>query len=163
VLRSRLEGVCIEPTLVFGPRDRGLNRILTFARRSGIVPLVGAGDEQHQPVFVDDVAALVRRTLPSTAPEGAFAIGGPERLSMRDLVHRALTAADVRARIVSVPERLARTGAALLERLPGEVLTVSTIDFIREDFVADVGPTLRAFPLSLTSLEQGFRTYLPSS
>jgi uncharacterized protein YbjT (DUF2867 family) len=163
VLTSRLEGVCIEPTLVFGPRDRGLNRILAFARRSGVVPLVGAGDEQHQPVFVDDVAALVRRTLPSVAAEGAFAIGGPERLSMRALVRRALTAADIGAHVVPIPERLARAGAAVLERLPGEVLTVSTIDFIREDFVADVGPTLRAFPLTLTPLEHGFQTYLSSS
>lgn len=162
VLGSAMEGVCVEPTLVFGSRDRGLNRILAFARRTHVVPLVGGGSELHQPVFQADVAELVLRALPSGAPQGAFAIGGPERLTMRELIRRALALADVRAHVVPVPVRLARSGAALLARLPGELLSPAAIDFILEDFVADLAPLREAFSLPLTPLDAGLRTYLPS-
>jgi nucleoside-diphosphate-sugar epimerase len=156
-----LERVCIEPTLVFGARDRGLNRMLAFARRARFVPLVGSGEEMHQPVFVEDVAELVRQALAPDAPQGCFAIGGPERLSMNDLLRRSLTAAGLRSRICHVPVPLARLGAEILQRLPGELLSPAAIDFVQEDFVADLSPVLSAFELSLTSLEDGMSTYLP--
>jgi uncharacterized protein YbjT (DUF2867 family) len=156
-----MEGVCIEPTLVFGSRDRGLNRMLAFARRTHFVPLVGSGEETHQPVFVEDVAELARQAVVLGAPQGCFAIGGPERLSMNDLLRRSLIVAKLRCAVCHVPGSLAGLGARLLQRLPGEILSPVAIDFVQEDFVADLEPVLSAFSLPMTALEDGMRTYLP--
>jgi nucleoside-diphosphate-sugar epimerase len=156
-----MEGVCVEPTLVYGARDRGLNRMLAFARRAHFVPLVGSGEELHQPVFVEDVAELVCQALEPGSPQGCFAIGGPERLSMNNLLRRSLTAAGLRSSICHVPIPLARFGAEILHRLPGELLSPAAIDFVREDFVADLAPLRSEFSLNLTALENGLSTYLP--
>lgn len=162
VLGSSMEGVCVEPTLVFGARDRGLNRMLGLARRTGLVPLVGRGDELHQPVFVEDVAQLVSQAVQVSSPRGVFAIGGPERLTMVELVRRALATAGSRAGIIHVPPPLARFGALLLEKLPGERLTRDGLDFVLEDFIADLDPVLSNFDLQLTPLDDGLRSYLAS-
>jgi nucleoside-diphosphate-sugar epimerase len=163
VLESEMEAVCIEPTLVFGPRDRGLNRILGFARRMRFVPLVGSGDEIHQPIFIDDLAEVVARALSPGAPEGAFAVGGRDRLPMRELVRRTLAAAGLPVRLLHVPVPVARFGAHCLRRLPGEVLSPAAIDFMLEDFVAEPEPVATAFGVSPTPLELGLRSYLRAS
>lgn len=163
VLGSALDGVCIEPTLVFGPDDRGLNRILSFARRTRVVPMLGRGNELHQPIFVDDLARLAVQTVDDSAPTGAYAVGGPERLTMRQLIRRALTAAGLRATFIQVPPRLARFGAGILEKLPHEVLSRDGIAFAMEDFIADLAPVMSSFQLDLTPIDDGLRTYLRST
>lgn len=155
-----MEGVCIEPTVVFGPRDRGLNRMLTFARRARFVPVVGSGEELHQPVFIEDVAEVVRQAIGPAAPQGSFAIAGPERMSMNELLRRSLAAAGLRCPVCHVPVPLAVLGSNVLQWLPGELLSPSGIDFVREDFVADLAPLCAAFSFSPRALEDGFRTYL---
>lgn len=160
VLDAALEPVCIEPTMVFGPRSRGLNTILGIARWSPLMPVIGDGGELHQPVYVEDVAELVRQAVEPGAPEGVFEIGGPERFSLEELLRRLFAAAGLERRIVHVPIRLARTSAALLERLPGQLLTRSAIDFFTEDFVADLGPLAASFAVCLTPFEEGLARYL---
>ncbi len=162
VLGARdLEGVCIEPTLVFGPRDRALNRAFAFARAARFIPVVGRGEQLHQPVFVSDVGELVRQVLEPGSPTGCFAIGGPERMSMNELLGRALAAAGLSCPLVHFPLPFVRFGAEVLARLPGELLSPLAIDFMLEDFVAELDPLRATFALSPTPLEQGLRTYLP--
>jgi nucleoside-diphosphate-sugar epimerase len=163
VLDSVVDGICVEPTLVFGPDDRGLNRILSFARRAHVIPMLGRGNELHQPIFVDDLARLVAQTIDDSAPTGAFAVGGPERLTMKQLIRRALAIAGLRAAFVQVPPRLARFGAQILERLPGEVLSREGIEFAMEDFVADLSPVMSRFRLDLTPIDDGLRSYMRST
>jgi nucleoside-diphosphate-sugar epimerase len=161
VLECGLEAVCLRPTLVFGPRDRGLNRILAFARRTHVVPLVGSGAELHQPVYVADVAECVHRLVPRDAPTGVFSVGGPERFTTREMLRRLFAFVGLHALVTPVPEALARFGASVLARLPGQLLTPAAIDFILEDFVADTAPLRAAVDLRLTPFEEGLATYLP--
>lgn len=160
VARAGLESVCIRPTLVYGPRDRGLNRILAAARRLPVVPVLGDGRQMHQPVFVNDVAELVSRAVGPRAPQGTFQIGGPDRMTLDSLLRTLFRSADVRAQLVHVPLLLARFGAAALERLPGSLLTTAAVDFLAEDFVADVAPVRSAFGLTLTPLDRGLQPYI---
>jgi NADH dehydrogenase len=160
VLNSRLSGFCLRPTLVFGPRDKGLNRILDAARFMPLVPLVGDGRQQHQPVYVGDVAEAVRQAV-ARGVEGAFEIGGPERFSLKEMLQRLFRVAGLRRNTVQIPAALARMGAGVLQHLPGTPLSTAAIDFIAEDFVADTGPLLATFDLKLTQFETGLRTYIP--
>jgi NADH dehydrogenase len=159
VLNSRLAGFCLRPTLVFGPRDKGLNRILNAARFMPLVPVVGDGRQLHQPVYVGDVAEAVRQAL-ARGVEGAFEIGGPERFSLVEMLQRLFRVAGLRRHTVPIPAGLARMGAGVLQHLPGTPLSTAAIDFIAEDFVADNGPLLATFDLKLTPFETGLRTYL---
>ena len=156
---SGMSSAVLRPAFVYGRRDRGINRILGAARRTALLPIVGLA-AMHQPVLVDDVADALARLAAPDGPRGTFEIGGPERMTMRAMLEAAFRYAEVRCRLVPVSRRIARLAAAVLARLPGEILSPSAIDFISEDFVADNGALRAVLPLTLTPFEAGIARYL---
>lgn len=160
VLNSRLEAVCIRPTLVYGPQDRGLNRVLRAARISPVIPVVGDGKQLHQPVYVQDVAEVVRRATDAGAPRGVFEVGGPDRMSLDKMLHMLFQLAGLRRKIVHIPSALARLGGIVFQNLPNPPLTVAAVDFLTENFVADLGPLQSAFNFKTTPFEKGLRASL---
>lgn len=163
VLGSGLQGICIEPTLVYGPRDRGLNRMLALARRSPVVPILGGRSAVHQPVFVEDVAELAFRAIAADTAQGVFPIGGPERMSMLAMVRRTLAAAGLRRPVLTLPGGPVRVLARLAAMLPGEPLNPAAVDFMLESFTADLEPSRNAFSLCPRPFEEGLRSYLAPS
>jgi len=162
VAGSSMEWVCLRPAVVYGPHDRRLNWILRLAARSPVLAVPGTGRQLHQPVHEDDVAAVAVRALEPGAPQGPLEVGGPERMTLDDLLRTALRAAGMRRWLVHVPQPAARRGGALLERLPGPVLTAAGVDFVCEDFVADLSALRAAFDVRLTPFAEGLAGYLGS-
>ena len=86
------DAVILRPSVVFGPEDEFFNRFAALARLSPALPLIGGGKTQFQPVFVGDVAKAVISALTGKAQAGAvYEFGGPEILSMREVMERVLT------------------------------------------------------------------------
>jgi uncharacterized protein YbjT (DUF2867 family) len=160
VQNSGMEAVCIRPAFVYGPNDRGLNRILSAARKLPVLPLVGPGSQLEQPVYVNDVAEVVRQAVAVDAPQGIFEIGGPERFTLDEMLRRFFRQVGLKCNVVHIPYSLARFGALLLERFPGSPLTMNAIDFLLEDFIADTRPLLSTFNLRLTPFEEGLSKYI---
>lgn len=160
VIASGMETVCLRPTLVYGPRDRGLNRILSAAKRLPFIPLVGSGSQLEQPVYIDDIGEVVCQAVASGSPQGIFEIGGPERFTLDEMLKRFFKLVGLKRRFVYIPYNLARCGARFLEKLPGPPLTSNAIDFLMENFIADTSPLLSAFNLKLTQFEEGLRKYI---
>jgi uncharacterized protein YbjT (DUF2867 family) len=161
VVESGLEAVLLRPAFVYGPRDRGINTIIRFARLFPFVPMLANGQQLHQPVFIDDVANAAAQLVDQGAPQGIFEIGGPERMVLREVVERAFRVAGMGSRsIIPVPLPLARFGSSILERLPYALLTRSGIDFAAQPFVADNDKLLNSISLVLTPFEQGLGSYL---
>jgi nucleoside-diphosphate-sugar epimerase len=160
VLRSKLEGICIRPTLVYGPNDKGLNRILRAARRLPLVPVVGDGQQLHQPVHVKDVAEVVRQAIDNRIGKGVFEVGGPERMTLNEMLAFLFNMAGMRRQLLHIPISLARLGGGILQGLPGPLLTAAAVDFIAGDFVADLDALRATFKLRLTPFAEGLAKYL---
>jgi len=151
----------IRPTWIFGPRDVALNRFLGFARSLPFVPLSNFGGQRLAPVFVRDVAALVADSLVTDAARNrVFEIGGPETMTMRDVIRRTLRAAHIQRLLLPAPEQLVKLAAALLQFLPGRPLTPAAVDFINQPAETDTRPLLERMPRRLTTLEEGLATYV---
>jgi uncharacterized protein YbjT (DUF2867 family) len=151
----------VRPSWVYGPEDRALNRFVSLYRRLPFVPVVGDGRQRLQPVFVDDVADVLARAAAPGAPSGTFEIGGPEVMTMDDVLGVMMDVAGRRKPLVHVPTALPKLGGAVLRVLPRPPLSPDAVDFLTGDAVADTGPLLRAFPMRLTPLREGLATYLP--
>ncbi|MEO8510971.1 MAG: NAD(P)H-binding protein [Chloroflexota bacterium] len=158
---SGIDFTIIRPTWIFGPRDVSLNRFLGFARALAFVPLSNFGGQLMAPVFVRDVAALAADALQDDAARNeVFEIAGPEAMPMRDVIRRALRVAEIWRPLLPAPAPLVKLVAAVLQRLPGRLLTPDAIDFVNQPAVADNRKLLERMPRRLTPFEDGLRTYL---
>jgi NADH dehydrogenase len=162
VRSSGIPATIIRPTWIYGPRDVSLNRFLGFARLFQAVPMTNFGRQQLAPVFVNDVARLAADSLTdAAATDQVFELGGPETLSMRAIIGRALRAAGIRRPILPAPAPLIKLAAWPLCLLPSPPLTPDAVDFINAPAVVDTAPLLARMPRRLTPLDEGLATYLP--
>ena len=158
---SGMTWTIIRPTWVFGPGDVSLNRFLGFARALPVVPMTNFGSQQLAPVYVRDVAALAADSLEADAAVGqTFEIGGPESMSMRDVLHRALDVAGIHKPLLPAPAFMVKLAAWPMRFLPNPPLSPDAVDFVNQPATVDVGPLLAVMPRTLTRLEDGLATYL---
>ncbi|MEO8463042.1 MAG: NAD(P)H-binding protein [Chloroflexota bacterium] len=154
----------VRPTWVFGPRDVSLNRFIGFARLLPFVPMTNFGGQKLAPIFLGDVAGIVADALASdAAADRVFEIGGPEVISMRQVIVRALRVAGIRRPILPAPAPLMKLIAWPMQLLPSPPLTPDAVDFINQPATVDTAPLLAALPRRLTTLEEGLATYLGPS
>src|SRR3990170_5039568 len=158
---SGITHVIFRPTWVYGLEDAALNRFLGFARRLPFVPMFGDGKQLMQPLLVDDLGRLLADALERTeADNQTFEAGGPERMSMDEVIKTALEIAGRRRPILHQPVALGKLLATFLPPLPGPPLTPDAIDFITHEAVVDNSALERAFAPKLTPLREGLATYL---
>ena len=161
VRASGIPYTIVRPTWVYGPDDVALNRFIGFAKRLPFVPLTGSGQQQLAPVFVDDIARLVADALVAEgARDQIFEIGGPDVLTMRDVIHTALRVAGMRRPLLPAPALLLKLAAWPLRVLPRPPLTPDAVDFVNQPATVDTAPLLARMPRRLTPLAEGLDTYL---
>src|SRR4029077_7482772 len=120
VLSAVPSATIFRPSVVFGPEDQFTNRFAALARMSPVLPLVGGGVTKLQPVYVGDVATAVADAVDGkTRPGGTYELGGPEVLTMRETIEIILATIERRRMLVSLPFRLAKLQALLLQFAPG--------------------------------------------
>ena len=123
----------LRPSLVFGPEDALFNRFATMAQRLPLMPVV-CGATRFQPVYVGDVADAVMAGLTRDDAAGKlFELVGPRVVSMRELLAYVLELTRRHRPLVPVPMGIARLQAAVLERLPGKLLTRDQLRMLERD------------------------------
>ena len=130
------DATIVRPSVVFGPEDEFFNRFAALARISPVLPLIGGGHTKFQPVFVGDVAQTIVAALEGrAAAKGAYELGGPEFLTMREVMERVL-ADTMRSRpLVPLPFWLAKLQGAILQWLPKPPLTLDQVRLLEHDNV----------------------------
>ena len=150
----------VRPSWVYGPEDRALNRFVQFHRWLPFVPVVGDGLQRLQPLFVEDLAEVLARAAAPDGPTGTFEAGGPEVLTMDEVLVAMMEALGKPKRLVHFPVFLPKLAGAVAQVLPRPPLSPAAVDFLTGDAVADTGPLVEAFGIHPRSLRDGLRTYL---
>jgi uncharacterized protein YbjT (DUF2867 family) len=142
----------LRPSVVFGPEDDFTNRFAGLARISPALPLIGGGATKLQPVYVGDVATVVADAVDGKAKAGAiYELGGPEVLSMREIMELILSTIGRDRMLISLPFGLAKLQASLLQFAPGAFkLTPDQVELLRSDNV--VSEAAKAQNLTLEGL-----------
>jgi NADH dehydrogenase len=159
--QSGLEWVVVRPTWVYGPDDNSLNRLLRFADFLPFIPIFGSGKQAMQPVFIDDVARVtVDAALEPEAAGHLFELGGPEVLTMDDVLKTALAVMGRRRFILHQPVVAGKALGRLASLLPGRPLTADAVEFIVQPAVADNREVEALLHPRLTPLREGLESYL---
>lgn len=158
---SSLEWAIVRPSWAYGREDRALNRFVQIARLSPIVPRLGVAEQRIQPVFIGDIGAVVARIFErDDAWQRVYELGGPEVLTMHEVIETMLDVTGRKRLIVPVPVPLLKLGVAPLLALPKPPMTPGGIDFAVQDGLVDLTEVTKTLEFEPRTLRAGLETYL---
>jgi uncharacterized protein YbjT (DUF2867 family) len=167
VLAAVPSATILRPSVVFGPEDQFTNRFAALARMSPALPLIGGGATRMQPVYVGDVANAVAQAADGLTKAGAtYELGGPEVLTMREIMEAICAITDRSRMLVPLPFGIARLQAFFLQFAPGMLkLTPDQVELLKSDNVVSdsvktAGLTLEGLGITPDSMEAVAPQYL---
>jgi NADH dehydrogenase len=135
---SGLDWSIVRPTWVIGPGAPSLARILAFGKFLPFIPFFGDGKFAMQPVFIDDVARVVAdAALKPEATGKVMELGGPEIVTMNEVIQAALAAQGKKRFILHQPVFLGKLIGRVAGLLPTPPLSADAVDFITRPAVGD--------------------------
>jgi NADH dehydrogenase len=162
VRSSPLPWTILRPSIIYGRGDELVTMLSGMIQRLPVVPVIGSGRQQLQPVPVEQVARGFARALAlETTVKHSYDVGGPDAVSMVELLDAIAKAMGRRRPLkVHVPISVVRPAARLLHRLPGFPLTPDQLLMLEEDNTCDPSPFLSTFGLAPIPLAAGLRAML---
>ena len=158
---SGIDYVIIRPSWIYGPEDKSVNKIVSMVKLSPVVPRLGVRPQRIQPLYVDDLAdAVVRAFARDDAWNQTFEIGGPQVMTMDEVIHSIAKVLGKRRATLPIPRVLARAGTAPLALLPKPPMTPTGVDFASQDGLVDMRTARRVLGVDPVPFEEGLRKYL---
>lgn len=130
--------VILRPSVVFGYEDQFFNRFAHMAQLLPTLPIFAAATK-FQPVYVADVADAVIAGLRPAAAGKSFDLGGPQVMTMREVLEYVQDKTNRLACMMPVPMWVLKLAATLLEKLPGQALTRDQLILLGRDNVMAPG------------------------
>jgi NADH dehydrogenase len=159
VTASGLRWTIFRPSVIFGREDRFLN---LFARLSALMPVIALGSPgaRFQPVYVGDVAhCFVQSVGDDLTHLARYDLCGAKVYTLKELVAYAGEVSGNVRPIIRLGPALSKLQAAVLERLPGKLMSRDNLLSMRKDNVCDC-PFPAVFGIAPTALEAVAPSYL---
>ena len=164
---AAIKHTILRPSWAYGPEDKALNKFVKIARISPVVPVptrfegTRAMAQRIQPVSVDDVALAAARIFASDEAWGrTFEIGGPEVMTMPQVIRTMLDVLGKRRVLVPVPTALMKIATAPLVLLPKPPLTPGGVEFAVQDGLVDISELRAVLAIEPIPLHLGLARYL---
>jgi NADH dehydrogenase len=161
VAASGLEFVTLRPSLVYGSGNVGLFATLAaYLRSLPVVPVIGNGLIELDPVHIDDVNAVTEESLTRTDVVGrTYDVLGPEKVTFNDFLALVSRSLAVKKPVFHIPGPIALLMASMLgivsKRPP---VSVDNVLGMISPADVDKGPLQRDFKRDWIRLEDGLRT-----
>lgn len=126
-----LSWTIVQPSLVFGVGGASA-RLFTLLASLPVIPLPGGGQQQVQPIHIDDAARAIKEIIENDVMTGRrVALVGPAPASLKDFLQRLRARMQLpRARFISIPAAMMRASAAVAELVPGSLLDRETLSML---------------------------------
>jgi len=155
---SGIPTVVFRPSFVFGPQGGTLRVFASQVRYLPAVPVVGT--RKFQPIWIEDLAAVFAEALTSDAAVGrTFDLVGPDAVTWQEFIAALKRYFGKRRLVFHMPFRLARAGAAAMEKLPLSVpISREALDMLEAvDQTADPAPMIETFGVHPVGFEEQLR------
>lgn len=163
VKESGLNWTIIQPSVLFGKGSPFIKGLTDLIRTSPVVPLIGGGKIQFQPIYVEDVVTVTLKVLhePERTSHKTYTIGGPQYYTFTQIINMLLHTMHKSRIKAPAPTPLVGIGAAVMEAvLPKPPLTKAAMGLFTFDNITDLHAVERDFgftPMSFSKYlaEQG--------
>ncbi len=116
--RSGMSYTVLRPSLLFGEGDEFLNSLAGLVKAFPVVPVIGTGRNQFQPIAVSDAARCIAEALDSYKLNNrTVEIGGPDRLTYNQIVDIVAKTIGARRLKLHAPVALMRFPVWLMQKL----------------------------------------------
>lgn len=136
VMTSGLAATSFRPSVTFGPGDSSIN---LFARlgRLPVLPLA-LPEAKFQPIFVENVVQAFTLSLDDPKTFGqSYDLCGPKCYRLRELVEYSAHVTGHDPAIIGLSDRLSYLEAAVMEILPGKLMSMDNYYSMKIDNVCD--------------------------
>ncbi|HEY0149926.1 MAG TPA: complex I NDUFA9 subunit family protein [Allosphingosinicella sp.] len=153
----------LRPSVLFGREDNFVNRFAGMARLAPVLPVVRGGTK-FQPVYAADAARAVTASAldPHTHAGKVYELGGPQVLTMRELMQWISQTTGHNRALIDVPDAVAGLLAKAIGWAPGAPITHDQWLMLQKDNVASPDlPGLEAFGVPgtpLSAVSEGWLT-----
>jgi uncharacterized protein YbjT (DUF2867 family) len=154
---SGLAWTIIQPSVLFGKNAPFIKGLADLIRTAPVVPLIGGGKIMFQPIWVEDVVAVIIKVLqdPTGATNRTYTIGGPAYYSFSQIIDILLKTMHKQRIKAPAPLSLVAVGAAVMEAvLPKPPITKAAMTLFTFDNTTDLKSVERDFgftPMSFTT------------
>lgn len=147
VRQSGIPYCILRPSLIFGPGDGFVTQMMDVMKKAPLIrPVPGDGSPKFRPIFIEDVTfCFVRALAEDAATNQTIELGGPDELTLNEVLAEIARCAGVRKPPVHIPLPLMIAGAVLASLLPNPPVTPDQLRMLREGSTCDIGPMLRTF------------------
>ncbi len=162
------DAVILRPSIIFGPEDSFFNKFAGMARQFPVLPLIGGGKTKLQPVYVEDVAEVVGRSVDGTLNRGTiYELGGAEVMTFKDCLQTVMRVTNRDRSLVSLPFGIASMIGSIASLVPlvQPPITADQVELLKTDNVvsesaAKEGRTLAGLGIRPVSAASILASYL---
>ena len=133
VAAADLDWTAFRPSVIWGPEDEFANSFARLIPLTPVIfPIVGDENALFQPVWVEDVATCVLKSIQDPDTYGReYEIGGPEILTLEEIERRTMQALGARRIMIHFPMPLIRTAVTVMEKImPSPPVTRSLLELL---------------------------------
>lgn len=149
---------------IFGADDAFINHIAMMLSLNPLFFVIpGQGEVVVHPIYIDDLVAAIVTSLESIdTVDQTIEVGGPEYITLEDLVLTVMRVTGLSRMIVRMPPYLLRSITAVYSRLlPRALMTQQWLDLLASSHAARLGNMYEHFGIHPRRFEDTLLTYLP--
>lgn len=163
--QSGLGFTIFRPSIILGPNSEFVSLFATLARLSPLLVIPRVREGRLQPIWIGDVADCFLQAIEKKETLGeTYELGGPEKLSLRQIVERISSIIGRKRPVLEVPMGLVQLGAKLSEALlPNPRVTREQLLMLKEDNSCDMQEVLKVFKIEHASIDEAIDRCLKSS
>jgi uncharacterized protein YbjT (DUF2867 family) len=139
LLRMGMQAWVVRPSLVYSPQGQS-TRFFAALAALPVTPLPSGGQQQIQPVHLDDLAEAIVELALSSKCGGILNAAGPRALSLRDYLSLFRARFGMSQWFTALPDWLARAGAYVIAPLSGGMITSDSLRMLEKGNTADPSP-----------------------
>ena len=127
VRQAGIPHVILRPAVIVGRESVPISLIARLHGLLPAIPVFGAADFPMQPVWIGAVAAAFALAAEGTGADGAYEIGGPDRITYAEFVRAIGRAVGHPRPLVRVPLGLVRFAAGAFDVLPPRIAPITSL------------------------------------
>ncbi|MFH1455957.1 MAG: NAD-dependent epimerase/dehydratase family protein [archaeon] len=161
VALSNLDYVIFRPELIYGKGDRGLSKTISLIKSLPVIPILGDGYAEMQPIYVEDLAKIIVIATMKKVKKGIYFAGGPDCFSFNGYINRICKELNIKKRKIHVPYLLIISIAKILSKLMNKPpVSLEQVYSMNQHKSGSIKSLKNNFEIKLTRFEDGLRETL---